>query len=130
MLNNVTLVGRLTKDPEMRFTDSGSARTTFTLAVQRDYKNDRGEYDADFIPVICWRGTAELCAQYLSKGSLIGLTGRIEVRTYENKEGQTVWMTQVNASNVRFLDSRKKEESAGMPVQEKPFELSDDDLPF
>lgn len=153
MLNRVVLVGRLTRDPEMRYTDSGTAVARFTLAVDRNYTNQQGEREADFIFISVWRGLAENCAKYLSKGSLIALEGRIQVRSYENKEGRTVWSTEVVADNVRFLDSRNSQKgennfsgnNAGFnnqnqqnrpsnqdPFQSvgKPIDLSDDDLPF
>jgi single-strand DNA-binding protein len=136
MLNRVILVGRLTKDPELRFTDSGVAVARFTLAVDRNYTNQNGEREADFIFISVWRGLAENCAKYLSKGSLIALEGRIQVRSYENKDGQTMWSTEVVADNVRFLDSRKKEDnnSSGDPFQKvgKPIDLEAEgiELPF
>lgn len=105
MINNVILVGRLTKDIEIRQTTSGSKTANFTLAVNRTSKKD-GQPDADFINCVAWNKTAELMAQYLHKGSLIGIEGRIQTRSYENQQGQKVYVTEVVASSVQFLDSR------------------------
>ncbi|SHJ78076.1 single-strand DNA-binding protein [Anaerobranca californiensis DSM 14826] len=109
MINRVVLVGRLTKDPELRYTpNTGIAVTTFTLAVNRNYTNQQGERDADFIPVVVWRTAAEHCANYLRKGSLAGVDGRIQTRSYETPDGQKRYVTEVVAENVRFLDPRSK----------------------
>lgn len=140
MLNRVILIGRLTRDPELRYTPSGVATTQFTLAVERTFKN--GDQDADFIPVVTWRQTAEACANYLRKGRLTAVEGRIQVRNYENNEGKRVYVTEVIADNVRFLEynreggqqlERQEEPSRqyGAPFDEgKPIDISDDDLPF
>lgn len=100
MLNRVILIGRLTRDPELRYTPNGTAVATFTLAVDRKFKRE----EADFIPIVVWTKLAEHCANYLGKGRLVAVEGRIQVRTYESQEGQKKWVTEVVAEDVRFLD--------------------------
>lgn len=107
MLNRVILIGRLTRDPELRYTSSGVAVTQFTLAVDRPFSNQSGEREADFIPVVTWRQLAETCANYLRKGRLTAVEGRMQVRSYDNNEGKRVYVTEVIADNVRFLESNR-----------------------
>jgi single-strand DNA-binding protein len=107
MLNRVILIGRLTKDPEMRYTPAGVAVTQFTLAIDRPFTGNQGEKEADFIPVVAWRQLAELSANYLRKGRLTAVEGRIQVRNYENNEGKRVYVTEIIADNVRFLESNR-----------------------
>lgn len=109
MLNRVILIGRLTKDPELRYTPAGVAVTQFTLAVDRQFSGSKEEREADFIPVVTWRQLAETCANYLRKGRLAAVEGRIQVRNYENNEGRRVYVTEVIADNVRFLESANRE---------------------
>lgn len=148
MINRVVLVGRLTRDPELRYTPSGVAVTTFTLAVNRTYSNAQGEREADFINIVAWRQLAELCANYLKKGSQAGLDGRLQSRSYDNKEGRRVFVTEVVADNVQFLSpaGERREGGGGGPSagsgygfdqMDDPFandsktvDISDDDLPF
>lgn len=142
MLNRAILIGRLTKDPELRYTPNGIATTTFTLAVDRPFSNSNGEREADFIQVVTWRQLTEVCANYLRKGRLTAAEGRIQVRNYENNEGKRVYVTEVIADNVRFLEynreggqqlERQEEPSRqyGAPFDDgKPIDISDDDLPF
>ncbi|MBP2002341.1 single-strand DNA-binding protein [Paenibacillus shirakamiensis] len=108
MLNRVILIGRLTRDPELRYTPSGVAVTQFTIAVDRPFTSQGGEREADFIPVVTWRQLAETCANYLRKGRLTAVEGRIQVRNYENNEGKRVYVTEVIADNVRFLESSRE----------------------
>ena len=139
MLNRVILIGRLTKDPELRYTPSGVAVTQFTLAVDRPFTKD-GEKETDFLPVVTWRQLAETCANYLRKGRLTAVEGRIQVRNYENSEGKRVYVTEVIADNIRFLESSKdkketKEETPNWnkdPFSNdgKPIDISDNDMPF
>ena len=110
MINNVTLVGRLTKDVDLRFTQNGKAVASGTLAVNRPFKNANGETEADFINIVIWGKPAENTANYTGKGSLIGVTGRIQTRSYENQQGQRVYVTEVVADSVQFLETKKKEE--------------------
>jgi len=113
MTNVVVLVGRLTHEPELEYTaGQGHAVVNFALAVDRDYKNREGERETDFIPVRVWRKQAELCAEYLSKGSQVSITGRLEVNSFETDEGDRRKSYKVVAENVQFLDSRKAEEPA------------------
>ncbi|WP_122645966.1 single-stranded DNA-binding protein [Enterococcus mediterraneensis] len=110
MINNVVLVGRLTKDPDLRYTASGSAVATFTLAVNRNFTNQSGEREADFINCVIWRKPAETMANYARKGTLLGVTGRIQTRSYENQQGQRVYVTEVVAENFQLLESRTASE--------------------
>ncbi|MNH94454.1 Single-stranded DNA-binding protein ssb [compost metagenome] len=112
MLNRVVLIGRLTRDPDLRYTPTGVAGTQFTLAVDRPFSGQDGEREADFIPVVTWRQLDETCANYLRKGRLTAIEGRIQVRNYENNEGKRVYITEVIADNVRFLE---KSESGSQP---------------
>lgn len=141
-LNRVVLIGRLTKDPELRYTSNGTATTSFTLAVDRPFQTN-GKKEADFIPVVTWRQTAEACANYLSKGKLVAVEGRLQTRNYENNEGRRVYVTEVVADNVRFLEFGNREgggtDTSGGNYGGRrdeyfddgaPIDISDDDFPF
>ena len=151
MINNVTLVGRLTKDVELKYTPSNVANVSFTLAVNRTFKNANGEREADFINVVIWRQSAENFAKWAKKGALIGITGRIQTRNYENQQGQRVYVTEVIAENFQMLESRNQQQGQqqSQPQQSKqqssapnfgrdsdpfssdsPMDLNSDDLPF
>lgn len=106
MINRVVLVGRLTKDPDLRITPNGVAVATFTLAVNRTFTNQQGEREADFIQCVVWRRQAENVANYLKKGSLAGVDGRVQTRNYEAQDGRRVYVTEVVADNVQFLEPR------------------------
>lgn len=108
MMNKTLLIGRLTKEPEVRYTPSQRVATSFTLAVNRDYKNADGTRDADFIPIIAWGKIAEMCGNNLTKGTRILVEGSIQVRSYDDKDGSRRWMTEVIAENIRFLDPPKQ----------------------
>ncbi len=108
MINQVTLVGRLTKDPELRITQEGTPVTSITVAVNRHFRNQHGEIDADFVQCTLWKKIAENTAQYCRKGSLVGITGRIQTRNYDNKEGKRVYVTDVLAETIKFLDQRRQ----------------------
>ena len=110
MINNVVLVGRMTRDAELRYTPQNQAVATFTLAVNRNFKNQSGEREADFINVVIWRQQAENLANWAKKGALIGITGRIQTRNYENQQGQRVYVTEVVAYNFQLLESRASRE--------------------
>lgn len=128
MLNRVVLIGRLTKDPELKYTPSGVAVCSFTLAVDRTFKNSQGEREADFIPIVVYRQLAELCANYLAKGKLAAVDGRLQIRSYE-KDGQRHWVTEVIAENVRFLSP--KDNGSAPESNSYGHEVSlDDDIPF
>ena len=130
MLNRVILIGRLTKDPELRYTPNGTAVASFTLAVNRQRANQQGEREADFIPVIVWQKQAENCANYIGKGSLVAVDGRLQVRTYEAKDGQRRWVTEVVAENVRFLDRREAGGSQETGSFGSEVDFTEDDIPF
>ena len=106
MLNRVVLVGRLTKDPELRYTPSGVAVATFTLAVNRTFTNSQGEREADFLNCVIWRKQAENVANFLKKGSLAGVDGRLQSRSYEDQSGKRVYVTEVVAESVQFLEPK------------------------
>ena len=110
MINNVVLVGRLTRDPELRFTANGTATATFNLAVNRNFTNQSGEREADFVNCVIWRKPAETLANYAKKGTLLGVVGRIQTRNYENQQGQRVYVTEVVCDNFQLLESRNANE--------------------
>lgn len=138
MINNVVLIGRLTRDAELRYTPSNIAVATFNLAVNRNFKNDNGDREADFINVVMWRQQAENFANWVKKGNLVGITGRIQTRSYDNQQGQRVYVTEVVAESFQILE--KKDNSANNASMENqippsfektnPMDISDDDLPF
>ena len=138
MINNVVLIGRLTRAPELRYTPSNVAVATFSLAVNRNFKNQAGDYEADFISCIMWRQQAENFANWLKKGALVGITGRIQTRSYDNQQGQRVYVTEVVAESFQILE--KKDNAANNASMENqippsfektnPMDISDDDLPF
>ncbi|MGX0021464.1 single-strand DNA-binding protein [Staphylococcus hominis] len=142
MINRVILVGRLTKDPEYRQTPNGVSVATFTLAVNRSFTNSQGEREADFINVVVFRKQAENVNKYLSKGSLAGVDGRIQSRSYENNEGRRVFVTEVVADNVQFLEPKNNNQQNNQSQQQgqesannNPFsnnnaDIDTDDLPF
>lgn len=111
-LNQVVLIGRLTKDPELRYTPSGVAVAQFNMAVDRDFTNQAGEREADFIPVVAWRQLAENVANYQRKGSQVAVTGRIQVRNYENDEGRRIYVTEVIAQHIQFLTPQNKQDES------------------
>ena len=107
MINQVTLVGRLTKDPEARKTMEGKSVLSVTIAVNRPYKNQQGQIDADFVLCTIWNRAADNTEKYCRKGSVVGVTGRIQTRYFENDQGKRTYITEVVAENVRFLDSKQ-----------------------
>ena len=142
MMNSICLVGRLTKDVELRYTPSNVAVATFTLAVNRTFKNENGEREADFINCVMWRQQAENLANWAKKGALIGITGRIQTRSYDNQQGQRVYVTEVVAETFQLLESKgqqgNQQGQRGQEQQQAPdfsrqgaaMDISDDDLPF
>lgn len=110
MLNRALLVGRLTRDPELRRTGSGKAVTSFNLAVERNFKND--DQEADFINCVCWGKVAENTERYCSKGSMVSVDGRIQTRNYENNQGQKVYVTEVIADSVQFIQTNRNNNTA------------------
>lgn len=124
MINRVILTGRLTNNPELKYTTSGNAVATFNLAVNRQFKNQNGEREADFIRCIIWRKSAENLTNFTHKGSLIGVEGRIQTRSYENQQGQRVYVTEVIVDSFALLESRQDNQ------QRAPVDVADDQLPF
>ncbi|EPT8861433.1 TPA: single-stranded DNA-binding protein [Listeria innocua] len=113
MMNRVVLVGRLTKDPELRYTPAGVAVATFTLAVNRTFTNQQGEREADFINCVVWRKPAENVANFLKKGSMAGVDGRVQTRNYEGNDGKRVYVTEIVAESVQFLEPRNSNGGSG-----------------
>lgn len=152
-MNKVVLIGRLTRDPELRYTSSNIPSATFSLAVSRPFQNQNGVREADFINIVMWRKTAETAKNYLSKGSLIAVEGRIQTRNYDGADGKKVYVTEVVADNFEFLETKAQRamnqsnntytpdieyrEAPTTNVSDEPFmdfgdsiELSDDDIAF
>ena len=146
MINNLTLIGRLTKDVELKYTPANQAVAQFTLAVNRTFKNANGERESDFINCVIWRKSAENFANFVKKGALIGITGRIQTRNYENQQGQRVYITEVIAENFQMLESRNQQQGQQQAQTQQatqqqakqpdpfaggsPTSLNDDALPF
>ena len=137
MINNVVLVGRMTKDAELRYTPNNQAVATFSLAVKRNFKSQNGEREADFINCVIWRQQAENLANWAKKGALIGITGRIQTRSYENQQGQRVYVTEVIADSFQLLERRDNgakqqatDNNKNFSQNTAPMDISDDDLPF
>lgn len=151
-MNKVVLIGRLTRDPELRYTSSNIPSATFSLAVNRPFQNQNGVREADFINIVMWRKQAETAKKYLTKGSLISIEGRIQTRNYDGADGKKVYVTEVVADNFEFLETKGQKSNAPMPdvsndieytdapstnVSDEPYidfgdtiELSDDDVAF
>ena len=151
-MNKVVLIGRLTRDPELRYTSSNIPSATFSLAVNRPFQNQNGVREADFINIVMWRKQAETAKKYLTKGSLISIEGRIQTRNYDGADGKKVYVTEVVADNFEFLETKGKKTSTPMSdvsndieysnapstnVSDEPYidfgdtiELSDDDIAF
>ena len=139
-MNRSVIVGRLTKDVDLRYTQNGKAVGNFVLAVNRPFRNQQtNDYDADFINCVAWGKQAENLAQYMKKGSQVGVDGRIQTRTYEDKDGKTVYVTEVVADNIQFLESKKSNNQNNEPQQQEnnpfesdaePIDIDDSDLPF
>ena len=138
MINRTILVGRLTKDIELKKTPNGTSVVAFSLAVNRRQKQ-QGQPDADFISCVAWNKTADLMHQYLKKGALIGLEGRIQTRSYDDKDGKTVYVTEVVVESVQFLEPKNQQENWSRPQVEptinganayNTIDIGNDDLPF
>lgn len=156
MINRTVLVGRLTRDPELRYTQGGTAVASFTLAVNRQFTNSQGEREADFINCVIWQKAAENFVNFTNKGSLVGIDGRLQTRNYENQQGQRVYVTEVVVDNFSLLESKNassndntnnnpNNQSSNLNNQPKkpnnntsdpfigngkPIDISDDSLPF
>jgi single-strand DNA-binding protein len=121
MINNVVLTGRLTKDPEIRFTPSGKAVASLTIAVNRTFTNGQGEREADFINLVAWEKTATVIGDHLEKGNLIGIEGRLQSRTYEGQDGQTIWVTEVVVNQVTFLEKKEEKQQQSKSAPNKKY---------
>ena len=131
MINNVVLVGRTTREIELKYTSNDLAYANFTLAVNRNFKNQNSGREADFINIVIWRQQAENLANWVKKGTLLGITGRIQTRNYENQQGQRVYVTEVVADNFQILEKRDAQAGARKLAQQETFSNVDDiDLPF
>ncbi|WP_068672303.1 single-stranded DNA-binding protein [Oceanobacillus sp. Castelsardo] len=156
MMNRTILVGRLTRDPDLRYTPTGNAVANFTVAVNRPFKNQEGQQEADFVNCVTWRKQAENLANYQKKGNLIGVDGRVQTRTYEGQDGKTVYVTEILAESIQFLESKNNGNTGQnnqpgtntQPNQQnnqnqsnfnnedpfanngQPIDISDDELPF
>lgn len=117
MINNVVLVGRLTKDLDLKYTSNGTAVATFTVAVNRQFTNQKGERDADFINCVIWRKSAESMANFTRKGALVGVEGRIQTRSYDNQQGQKVYVTEVIVESFSLLEPKSKESNKDNSTQ-------------
>lgn len=136
MINNVTLIGRLTRDAELRYTPSNIATAQFNVACNRNFKNTNGEYDADFINCVMWREQAERFCNWTKKGMLVGITGRIETRSYEGNDGKRVYVTEVVAENFQILEKRDNTANQNSMTEQmppnyaNPMDIDESDLPF
>lgn len=139
MMNSVNLVGRLTKEVDLKYTPNGNAAGTFILAVNRNYTNANGEREADYIRCVIWRKAAETLAKFTGKGSLIGINGRLQTRNYQNQQGQTMYVTEVLVTDFYLLESKEVNEQRAKAITnnqleqstlENDVQISDSDLPF
>lgn len=136
MINNVTLIGRLTRDAELRYTQTNIATAQFNIACNRNFKNANDEYDADFINCVMWREQAERFCNWTRKGMLVGITGRIQTRNYENNDGKRVYVTEVVAENFQVLEKRDNTANQNSmadqmpPSFASPMDITEDGLPF
>ena len=134
MLNHITIMGRFTRDPELRHTNSGTPVASFALAVDRDFKSENGEKQTDFIDCVAWRSTAEFANKYFAKGSMAVVSGRLQIRNYTDKDGNKRKAAEIVAENIYFAET-KKTQTNGInvpvsPVDQIPEMDSDDELPF
>lgn len=136
MLNHITIMGRLTRDPELRYTQAQTSVASFTLAVDRDFANrDGGERQTDFIDVVAWRGTGEFVSKYLTKGSMAVVSGRLQIRDWTDRDGNKRRSAEVVADNVYFGESKPRSDSVGMKKDNgvstfSAYDDIDEDLPF
>ena len=136
MINNVTLIGRLTRDAELRYTPNNIATAQFNIACNRNFKNANDEYDADFINCVMWREQAERFCNWTRKGMLVGIVGQIQTRSYENQQGQRVYVTEVVAENFQVLEKRDNTANQNSMTEQMPpsfasqMDITDDKLPF
>lgn len=134
MMNAVCIMGRIATDIELRHTQNGVATSTFRVAVDRDFKDRDGNKKTDFLNVVCWRGTAEFISKYMGKGRLVGVTGRLQVREYTDKDGNKRTVTEIVADNVYFGDSKREEKplAENDPYYMGPgsYDAEDEEIPF
>jgi single-strand DNA-binding protein len=142
MINRVVLVGRITKDVDLRYTQSGVAVGSFTIAVNRNFTNANGDRESDFINAVIWRKAAENFATFTGKGALVAIEGRLQTRNYENNQGQRVYVTEVAVDNFSLLESKsesehRRQQNGSSNTQQRPqqqnngdIDISDSDLPF
>jgi len=133
VLNRVVLIGRLTDDPTLRYTQTGVPVTTFRIAVDRPFTNQQGERETDFFPIVTWRKLAEVCAHNLNKGRLVAVDGRLQNRSFQTNLGETRWVTEIVADSVRFLDWPKEQqqgETAADGIENDGWDESEDEVPF
>ena len=130
MLNRIVLIGRLTRDPSLRYTNSGLAVCSMNLAVDRKFKNAAGEKETDFIDIVAWRQLGENCANYLSKGKLAAVEGSMQIRSYEVKDGNKRRVAEVLADSVQFLSPRENSQQPAAGNQDTFWSGTDEDLPF
>lgn len=136
MINNVTLISRLTRDAELRYTPNNIATAQFNIACNRNFKNANDEYDADFINCVMWREQAERFCNWTKKGMLVGIVGRIQTRNYENQQGQRVYVTEVVAENFQVLEKRDNTANQNSMAEQmppnytNPMDIDESDLPF
>lgn len=136
MINNVTLIGRLTRAAELRYTPNNIATAQFNIACNRNFKNANGEYDADFINCVMWREQAERFCNWTKKGMLVGITGRIQTRSYEGNDGKRVYVTEVVAENFQVLEKRDNTANRNSMTEQmppnyaNPMDIDESDLPF
>ena len=144
-MNKVIIIGRITKEIELKATASGTEVADFTIAVNRNYKNAEGNYEADFINCVSYKGLAKTISTYVKKGDRLAVEGRLQTRTYQNKEGKNVKVSEVIVENIDFIETKKKEQPnnvevpAGsvnveqidaVPIANDPFEIDENSLPF
>ena len=137
-MNKIFLIGRLTKDPELRYTPNGTAIASFTLAVNRRVANQNGEREADFVPIVVWNKAGENAAKYLAKGRQVAVEGRLQIRSYDGNDGNKRWVTEVIADNVEFLGSgssssnnqQNNNQHSGWDSMGEQITFNDNEIPF
>lgn len=136
MINNVTLIGRLIRDPKLQYTNSNIATAQFNIACNRNFKNSNGEYEADFINCVMWRDQAERFCEWTRKGMLVGITGRIQTRSYDGNDGKRVYVTEVVVENFQVLEKRDNTANQNSMTEQmppsfaSPMDITEDGLPF
>ena len=127
-MNKAFLIGRLTRDPELRYSSNNAPIVNFTIAIDRQYTNSEGQRDTDFINIVAFQKQAENISKYVSKGSLVAVDGRIQTRNYEDKDGKRVYVTEVVADRVQFLDTRNSNNNSGKSDDVTPADFQNEDV--